>query len=239
MAKGGTRRPVAWSIAVASGALLALPSSAIVATPRPPLCAAFSNADLVVTGIVSAHSVDEEWQGWTVSVDHFYKGEGPRRLRVVTQNSSARGWAEAGKRNILFIERHGGRFQIWGSDPNSSGAAMAPIEAGVKALAAKPVKGPGSISLYVASDEGAAMPGVRVRLHHAGGERERVVRTDAAGRASLRAAPGRWSAEVTEPGWTSRFSLYSYQRADGFELAPGGCADLRLEPIRLGSGGKT
>ncbi|QNO25453.1 carboxypeptidase regulatory-like domain-containing protein [Sphingopyxis sp. OPL5] len=223
----------------AAAALLALPSSAIVATPHPPLCVAFSKADLVVTGTASAYSVDDEWQGWTVTVDRFYKGRAPQRLRVVTQNTSARGWAEAGKRNLLFIERKGGRFQIWGSDPNSSGAAMAPIEAEVKALAAKPVKGPGSISLYVASEQGGAMPGVRVRLRHAGGERERIVRTDKAGRASLRAAPGRWTAEVTEPGWTSRFSLYTYQRADGFELAPGGCADLRLEPIRLGSGGKT
>lgn len=235
MAGGRPGRSVGWSIAAASGALLALPSSAIVATPAPRVCAAFSNADLVVTGTASAYSVDDEWQGWTLSVDRFYKGRAPQRLRVVTQNTSARGWAEAGKRNLLFIERKGGRYQIWGSDPNSSGAAMAPIEAGVKALAAKPAKGPGSISLYVASEQGAAMPGVRVRLRHAGGERERVVRTDAAGRARLRAAPGRWSAEVTEPGWSSRFSLYSYQRADGFELAPGGCADLRLEPIRLGS----
>jgi hypothetical protein len=223
----------------AAAVFLALPSSAIVATPRPPLCAAFSNADLVVTGIASAYSVDDEWQAWTVSVDRFYKGRAPQRLRVVTQNTSARGWVEAGKRNILFIERKGGRFQIWGSDPNSSGAVMAPIEDGVKALAAKPAKGPGSISLYVSSEQGTAMPGVRVRLRHAGGERERIVRTDAAGRASLRAAPGRWSAEVVEPGWTSRFSLYSYQRADGFDLVPGGCADLRLEPIRLGSGRKT
>jgi len=222
-----------------TAASLAVPSSAIVATPPPPLCAAFSNADLVVTGMASAYSVDDEWQGWTVTVDRFYKGRAPQRLRVVTQNTSARGRAEAGKRNILFIERRGGRFQIWGSDPNSSGAAMAPVEAGVEALAAKPAKGPGSISLYVASEQGAAMTGVRVRLRHAGGERERIVRTDKAGRASLRAAPGRWTAEVTEPGWTSRFSLYTYQRADGFELAPGGCADLRLEPIRLGSGGKT
>jgi len=222
-----------------TAASLAVPSSAIVATPPPPLCAAFSNADLVVTGMASAYSVDDEWQGWTVTVDRFYKGRAPQRLRVVTQNTSACGRAEAGKRNILFIERRGGRFQIWGSDPNSSGAAMAPVEAEVEALAAKPAKGPGSISLYVASEQGAAMPGVRVRLRHVGGERERTVRTDTAGKALLRAAPGRWTAEVADPGWTSRFSLYTYQRADGFDLAPGGCADLRLEPIRLGSDRKT
>lgn len=216
-----------------TAAVLAVPSSAIVATPPPPLCAAFSNADLVITGIASDFTVDEEWQGWTVSVDRFYKGRAPQRLRVVTQNTSARGWAEAGKRNILFIARRGGRFEIRGSDPNSSGAAMGAIEAGVKALAGKPARGPGSISLYVASDQDAPLADARVRLRPAGGGRERIVRTDAAGRARLRAAPGRWSAEVTEPGWTSRFSLYSYQRADGFDLVPGGCADLRLEPLRV------
>ncbi|WP_260581510.1 hypothetical protein [Sphingopyxis sp. PET50] len=222
-----------------TAAVLAVPSSAIVATPPPPLCAAFSNADLVVTGTASHYAVDSEWQSWTISADHFYKGHGPRRLRVVTQNTSARGWADAGQRNILFIERGGGRYQIRGSDPNSSGARMRQVEAGVKALAARPAKGPGSISLYVATDQNEPLAGARIRLRQKGVEKARFVRTDAAGRAVVRAAPGHWSAELVEPGWTSRFSLYSYQRADGFDLPPGGCADLRLEPMRLGSGGKT
>lgn len=239
MSKPGVRWSALVSVTVLVAALLAVPSSAIVATPAPRVCAAFSSADAVVAGHLSDERVGADWTSWELRVERRYKGSVPARVRIYTLNYSGRGTPDAGRRNILFLTRANGRLTIGGSDPNGGGAAMAAVEAEVRALAAKPRRGPGTIALLVASEQGDAMRGLRVRLRHAGGERERIVRTDRAGKALLRAAPRRWTAEVAEPGWTSRFSLYSYQRADGFELAPGGCADLRLEPIRLGSAGKT
>lgn len=236
MSKAGVRWRVlapATAVAVAS---LAVPSSAIVATPAPRVCAAFSSVDAVVAGHLSDERVGRDWVSWALRVERRYKGAVPARVRIYTPNDSGRGTPDNGRRNILFLTRENGRLTIGGSDPNGGGAA---VEAEVRALAAKPRRGPGTIALLVASEQGNAMRGLLVRLRHAGGERERTVRTDTAGKALLRAAPGRWTAEVAEPGWTSRFSLYTYQRADGFDLAPGGCADLRLEPIRLGSDRKT
>lgn len=228
-----------WGMAFPVAALLAVPSSAIVATPAPRVCAAFSNAEAVVAGHLGVERVGSEWTSWEVRVDRRYKGAVPQRFRIYTPNDSSRGIAEAGRRNILFLTREGGRLRIGGSDPNGSGAAMAAVEAEVQALAARPARGSGTIAILVASEQGEAARGVRVRLKQQGGTRERTIRTDTAGKALVRAAPGRWTAEIAEPGWGSRFSIYTYQRADGFVLAPGGCADLRLEPLRLGSDRKT
>lgn len=229
---GRTGVPIAALVA----ALLAVPSSAIVAQPAPRVCAAFSSADAVVAGHLSDERVGWEWTSWELRVERRYKGAAPARVRIYTPSTSARGTLDDGRRNILFLTRANGRLTIGGRDPNGGGAA---VEAEVRKLAARPARGPGTIALLVASEQGEALRGVRVRLEQAGVKGARIVRTDAAGRARLRAAPGRWTAEVTEPGWTSRFSLYTYDRADGFDLAPGGCADLRLEPMRLGSGRKT
>lgn len=236
LSKPGVRWRVLAPVTALAAASLAVPSSAIVATPAPRVCAAFSSADAVVVGHLSDEGVGWEWTSWALRVERRYKGSVPARVRIYTPNDSGRGTPDDGRRNILFLTRENGRLTIGGSDPNGGGAS---VEAEVRALAAKPRRGPGTIALLVANEQGDAMRGVRVRLRHAGGERERTVRTDTAGKALLRAAPGRWTAEVADPGWTSRFSLYTYQRADGFDLAPGGCADLRLEPIRLGSDRKT
>lgn len=234
-----TKASVTWRVlipvTILATTLLAVPSSAIVATPAPRVCAAFSSADAVVAGHLSDERAGADWTSWALRVERRYKGQVPARVRIFTPNDSARGTPDVGARNTLFLTRTNGRLTIGGSDPNGGGTA---VEAAVRKLAAKPARGPGTIALLIASEQGEALRGARVRLKQAGVNRERIVRTDAAGRALVRAAPGRWTAEVTEPGWTSRFSLYTYDRADGFDLAPGGCADLRLEPIRSGAGRK-
>lgn len=235
-----TRSGVAWRalvpVALLSATLLAVPSSAIVATPAPRVCAAFSSADAIVAGRLSDERVGWDWVSWELQVERRYKGQVPARVRIFSPNTSGRGTPDAGRRNILFLTRERGRLTIGGRDPNGGGAA---VEAEVRKLAVKPARGPGTIALLVASEQGEALRGARVRLKQAGVKGARIVRTDAAGRALVHAAPGRWRAEVAEPGWTSRFSLYTYDRADGFDLAPGGCADVRIEPVKAASGGQT
>lgn len=231
------RWPEGWirgagALSVLAFLLLATPSSAIVADPRPRTCAAFSSADVVVAGHIGAARLNLEWVRWDVTVDRLYKGTVPKRFQLYTPNDSSRATPDDGKRNLLFITRRNGRLEIGGSDPNGSDAAARRIEAEVAALAARPRTGAGSIRLLVASEQGVPLGGARVRLHRSGAPRDLIVRTDKQGFASLNAAPGRWTALLVEPGWTSRFSLYTYDRADGFTLRPGGCADLRLEPVR-------
>lgn len=212
--------------------LLAVPSSAIVADPQPRICTAFSAADVVVAGHIGAAQRNPEWIRWNVILDRIYKGAPPKRFQIYTPNDSSRATPDDGERNLLFVTRRNGRYEIDGSDPNGGGALLRGVEAEVAALAADRQTDVGSIRLLVASEQGVPLGGALVRLHQSGTANDLIVRTDKRGLASVNAAPGRWTALVVEPGWTSRFSLYTYDRADGFNLRPGGCADLRLEPVR-------
>lgn len=217
--------------------LFATSSSAIVANPPPRACSAYSDADAIVAAHIGAQRTDWEWASWDVEVERVYKGDVPKRFRVYTRNDSARGTPDPERRNLLFLRRDGARLVIGGSDPNGGNVATPWIEARIWALSKRTPQGPGSIRLLVASEPSAPFARARVRLHRDGDARDRIVRTDAQGRLTLLAAPSRWTAKIVEPGWTSRVSVYGYDDPDGFTLSPGGCADLRLEPLRLRSGG--
>ena len=229
-------RPVrfAWCIAGMSGlALLAGPAAAIVAKPGPRICTSYSAADAVVVGRVVSQRSTGEWNSWRVEVEQGYKGATGARLTMYSRNASARATPDLGQRNILFLYREGGKWLAWGSDPNTGGPALPRIERAVQALANARPAATGSVVGLVASEQGAEKAGWTVQLARAGSKAVRTATTDRTGRFAIDLPPGTWHARIVRPGWTSRFSLYSYDRADRFTVKAGGCNDLRLEPVQL------
>ncbi|GEM_PF-5902884 len=215
--------------------LLTGPAAAIVADPRPRVCTAYSAADAVVVGKVVSRRSTGDWIIWQVEVEKRYKGEIGPAFAMYSENASARATPDLGKRNILFLRHRGVRWTAGGSDPNTGGPALARIERVVKTLANAPRASTGSLVGLVASEAGVAKAGWKVRLQRQESEAARTVTTDRNGRFAADLPPGKWSARVVRPDWTSRFSFYSYSydNADRFTVKPGGCNDLRLEPVRL------
>lgn len=220
--------------------LLALPvllvttqSGAIVAKPEPRHCAAWSNADAVLIGRVGARrlSADGDVISWPVTVHQTLKGNVPATIVVTSENASSRATPNELQRNMLFLHKIGRRFEIRGSDPNGGGPRLAAMEAEARKLARPGKRATGSVSILVADEVGAPRQGYAVRLSQRQGKLVRTVRTGSKGEVRLDLPPGAWSADVVEPGWYSRTSLYSYN-SDRFMLRAGGCADLRLEPIK-------
>jgi len=208
------------------------PVQAIVADPRPRTCAAFSSADIVLTGTVGPERTNVFWHMWKVDVDRRYKGKAPDHFTLFSSADSASATPDEGKRNILFIRRQGKRLMAWGSDPNTSGPDAAHVEREVQQLAkTKPGK-TGSVIGLVATEDGEPRADWPVRLRRSDTGLIRTVRTDRAGKFSIDLPLGKWSAKIVESGWSSRVSLYGYDNPDGFTLKAGGCADLRLEPIK-------
>lgn len=210
------------------------PALSIVANPPPRICAAYSKADAVVAGRVVSERVTDKWDIWRISVDRTYKGRVPVRFNLYSENDSARATPDVGRRNVLFLHRERGRWIGWGSDPDTGGDAFAGIERAVRLLSRARPRPTASVIGLVATDQDRPGAGLSIILRErlTGASRHAV--TDSNGRFVLQLPPGRWSAKVSEPGWTSRDSIYSYDNPDAFVAKAGGCNDLRLEPIRPG-----
>ena len=227
-------RNLFWAISLSAPAALlqAQPAGAAVATPPPRTCSAYSAADVVVVGrVVSEHATDD-WDAWTVSVEHRIKGRVPGRFKFYSENDSARATPDVGKTNIFFLHRMGDQILGWGSDPNTGGPELAGITREVRTLAAAKPGPTGSVAGLVATESGVPRTNARVHFRQPRSGVERSVRTDSHGRFELSLPPGRWVAKLADKGWTSRMSLYSYDNPDGFTVKRGGCNDLRLESIK-------
>lgn len=210
------------------------PAGAVVANPPPRLCAAYSSADAVIVGQVGAEATtaNGDWNTWPIKVLRTYKGQVPGRFTAYSFNDSSRGTPNEGQINILFIHRADGRLQLSGSDPNH--LATAGEQLALTNLSKEPSVATGSVSVLVAQEDGARLAGFKVRMQRRGDSKPRFATTALDGSASLELPPGLWSLRIDQPGWISRQSLYGYNDPERFKLARGGCADLRIEPIRLG-----
>lgn len=220
--------------ALVTALLLAAPAAAIVAAPPPRTCSAYSSADVVVVGQVVSERVTDDWDTWTVRVEHLFKGRVPDRFKFYSENDSARATPDVGTRNILFLHRQRGRLIGWGSDPDTGGSRFDQVVREVRAFKATKPKLTGSVIGLVESEAGVPRASAQVRLRQSTNGAVRSVRTDNHGRFELSLPPGRWSATLADKGWASRSSIYTYENPDGFNVKAGGCDDLRLEPVKAG-----
>jgi hypothetical protein len=202
--------------------------------PPPRTCSAFSSADVVIVGRVVSERVTDDWDSWDVKVQERIKGRVPDRLVFYSRNDSARATPDVGKRNILFLHRQGSRLIGWGSDPDTGGPNFDRLLREARSLVAAKPTPTGSVVGLVASESGAPLASARVRLSKSGSQATRSVVTDSQGRFELLLPPGRWSAKLTDKGWTSRLSLYTDDNPESFNVKAGGCNDLRLEPLKVG-----
>lgn len=221
-------------LAALTGIALSTQSQAIVANPEPRLCSAWTNADAVVVGRVgqSRFSDDGAIVQWPVEVERTYKGNVPKKIVVTSENTSARGTPDEGRRNILFLHTSQGRYEIWGSDPNYGGARLRSMEADARRLAKAKPRSTGSVDVLIADENGAIRPGFAVRFVKTHGDLRLMRFSDATGHVLVDLPAGNWTAQVAKHGWSSRESIYSYTPSDTFEVRPGGCVDLRLAPFR-------
>jgi hypothetical protein len=224
---------IALPLAFFGGLALTAPAAAIVANPQARVCTAMSRADLVVAAKLGKRRLiaDGEYVAWTVKPSRVYKGKAPSRLVVVTPNTSARAPLDDGQSAVLFIHRQKGRFTIWGSDPNDSGKSAMVIGREVKELSRRAKGKTGSVKVLVADENGA--PGANLTVHFARHNSSvvRTAKTDRNGLVAIGLPPGKWTAKVVDPSWSSDGSTYGYDNPDGFDLEAGGCADLRLKPV--------
>ncbi len=209
------------------------PGASTVTTPPPRLCAAYSDADAVVTARVTAFrfSADGQQMIWHARRISSHKGSVASHFRIVVANDSGRPVIDAGRIMLLFLRRHGEYWTAGGDDPNASGSERLRIEQQLGRLRDSRDATTGSVLVRVT--DGALRPLARASLRlTARGVRARTFTTDERGMVEARLPPGHWSAAVTQLGWYGRQSVYGYQNPRGFELAAGGCADIYIEAVR-------
>ena len=222
---------VRFGLLVALAAGLPNASSAIVATPRPSVCAAFTTADIVVAAHVGNPVIVGEWQQWSATVVRRYKGRVPSHILVLSPNDSARATPDARQRNILFLYRQQDRLFAYGSDPNGGGATWARVEPVVRMLAQPRRRTMAVVHVLVASETGQVLPDGQLQLREATSGRVVRARSDRQGEATIVVRPGHWSVRINAAGMQSRQSIYSDNDPNDLNLSAGGCADVRIEPI--------
>jgi hypothetical protein len=205
---------------------------AFCAAPPPKLCSAYFQADVVLRGKVLSEQRDEEYTRYRIKVEKTFKGR-PSPLRsVYTGNDSGGFYLDMGKEYVLFAERRENRLIIGCNEQSLSEANTAVTSEEIGRLqASKSASATIEGQFVAASDFSLPMPGVSVTATGADGIHQVV--SDSEGLFLIQVPPGRYRVEVDPAVAEQTIYNLGYTNPKSISLAPGQCAQLQYQGVRL------